>query len=122
MGKPKIIQNEVQCDNCGDIIHSASVHSCVQCSCGGVTVDGDMEYLRRLGHAQSYTERSMTLNETTINELSEYIEMMIETGRNPLGIACAVIRTLRDFGLLDERKFHPDYNDNPKSQSFVAGW
>ena len=64
----------------------------------------------------------MTLNETTINELSEYIEMMIETGRNPLGIACAVIRTLRDFGLLDEKKFHPNYNDNPKSQSFVAGW
>ena len=47
---------------------------------------------------------------------------MIETGRNPLGIACAVIRTLRDFGLLDEKKFHPNYNDNPKSQSFVAGW
>ena len=80
MGKPKIIQNEVQCDNCGDIIHSASVHSCVQCSCGGVTVDGGMEYLRRLGHAQSYTERSMTLNETTINELSEKI---IKLGGKP---------------------------------------
>ena len=120
MGRPKIIQNEVQCDNCGDIIHSASVHSCVQCSCGGITVDGGMDYLKRIGY--SYTERSMTLNETTINELSEYIEMMIETGRNPLGIACAVIRTLRDFGLLDEKKFHPNYNDNPKSQSFVAGW
>ena len=43
----KIIANKVHCLKCGDIIESRSRHDFVTCSCGAVSVDGGLDYLRR---------------------------------------------------------------------------
>ena len=46
-----IIQNQVKCLKCNDVIFSRHAHDYVACSCGGIAVDGGMSYLRRVGSA-----------------------------------------------------------------------
>lgn len=43
----KIIKNALKCLKCGDIIESKDRHDYVTCSCGNVSVDGGLDYLRR---------------------------------------------------------------------------
>lgn len=43
----KILSNRVKCKKCGEIIESKSVHNFVTCSCGNVSVDGGLCYLKR---------------------------------------------------------------------------
>lgn len=43
----KIIKNALKCLKCGDIIESKNRHDYVTCSCGNVSVDGGLDYLRR---------------------------------------------------------------------------
>lgn len=43
----KIIRNAIQCTKCGDIIESTHVHDYKTCSCGSVSIDGGLLYLRR---------------------------------------------------------------------------
>jgi len=38
----------VECAACGDWIYSRTRHDCHSCSCGAVTVDGGLDYLRVL--------------------------------------------------------------------------
>lgn len=57
----KILKNQIQCRNCGEIIESKSEHDFVTCSCGKCSVDGGNEYLRRLAESkESYSELSIT--------------------------------------------------------------
>ena len=44
----KILSNQVLCRLCGDAPYSAGRHSYLSCKCGKVSVDGGMEYLRRV--------------------------------------------------------------------------
>jgi len=43
----KIIKNALKCLKCGDVIESKNRHDYVTCSCGNVSVDGGLDYLRR---------------------------------------------------------------------------
>lgn len=43
----RILINKIRCKHCGDIIESKSVHDYKQCSCGAVSVDGGLDYIRR---------------------------------------------------------------------------
>lgn len=43
----KITKNALKCLKCGDIIESKDRHDYVTCSCGNVSVDGGLDYLRR---------------------------------------------------------------------------
>lgn len=43
----KIIKNALKCLKCGDVIESKDRHDYVTCSCGNVSVDGGLDYLRR---------------------------------------------------------------------------
>lgn len=61
----KIIRNVIRCKHCGDVIESRDAHDFVTCSCGCCSVDGGLEYLRRLFH---------TSPEEDYEELSEVIE------------------------------------------------
>jgi hypothetical protein len=45
----RITRNAVRCKICGDVIESKTTNECVKCSCGACTVDGGLEYLRRVG-------------------------------------------------------------------------
>ena len=62
----RIIQNEIQCHSCGEIIYSAHVHDFKWCECGAVGVDGGLEYLRRAGNLDDAIERSMLIDEDAL--------------------------------------------------------
>ena len=52
-----IIQNEAECRKCGEIIWSAHRHDFKSCSCGAISVDGGMAYIRRCGNPEDIIER-----------------------------------------------------------------
>lgn len=57
----KILKNGVQCKVCGDVTESKMVHDFRTCSCGVCSVDGGLEYLRRVADGtESYVELSVT--------------------------------------------------------------
>ena len=57
--KPRVIKtNAVQCNHCKDVIISRHCHDFVTCSCGKVSVDGGVNYLRRAGDPNDWTELS----------------------------------------------------------------
>lgn len=41
-----IIRNAAKCNNCLDVIESIHRHDYVTCSCGNLSVDGGLAYLR----------------------------------------------------------------------------
>lgn len=138
-----ILSNQVYCENCGDAPYSAHVHDLASCKCGNVSVDGGMEYLKRLFHADKPKYRDISiewsrekykkmaealtplyyedcddclteitrcnissivehyifsqgLSEDFAPQLTKATEWACRTGRNILGLICALARTERD--------------------------
>ena len=102
MAKKVIVQNEAQCNKCGDIIVSKHVHDFVECGCGSIFVDGGMEYLKRGGVTGSFIDRSLKMDEYVVTRCVNAVGDSIAEKKNELGIALSVIRTLRDSGILRE--------------------
>jgi hypothetical protein len=100
-----IIQNEAECRKCNDIVWSGHVHDFKSCSCGAISVDGGMDYIHRCGDPDDVIERSMSMEPTHLAEAVKAVETMRRTGRNDLGIALGVIRSLRNNSLLDLSQF-----------------
>lgn len=101
----KIIQNEAECKKCGDIIWSSHQHDYKTCSCGAIAVDGGMSHVGRSGNPEDAIERSMHMTTSHLSDVVRAVKNMRETGRNDLGIALGVIRSLRDNELLDMSQF-----------------
>ncbi len=93
-----ILSNQITCRKCGDTIYSAHVHDFVRCSCGAVAADGGMEYLRRVGNKQDIIEQSIVVKGAMVNACIDQVEWCERTGRNPLGVVCAIARAIRDQG------------------------
>ena len=55
----RILVNKIQCNLCGDVIESTSVHDFKWCKCGAVAVDGGHEYMKRCGNPEDITELSI---------------------------------------------------------------
>lgn len=57
----KIIKNVIQCNLCGDIIESTYRNNFVSCKCGRCSVDGGLDYLRRvfIHSSDDFTELSI---------------------------------------------------------------
>lgn len=53
----KLLLNAIQCKSCDEIIVSHSRHDFRTCRCGKVSVDGGLEYTRRVGQLDLITER-----------------------------------------------------------------
>ena len=65
----KIMVNKIRCKKCGDVIESKSVHDFKFCKCDSVAVDGDHNYLRRLGEPENWedlSEYEVIEDETTL--------------------------------------------------------
>lgn len=105
MSRRRIIQNQVMCLKCGDEIFSKHVHDMVTCSCGNVSVDGGMDYIRRNSKTDEFEEQSMSMEQEEIRACVDAVDWAKDTGRNSLGTALAVIRALRVNGLLNLEKF-----------------
>jgi hypothetical protein len=139
----QILQNEVKCLKCNDIIFSGGRHQFVTCSCGNVSVDGGLSYLRRSWKTQEFEERSLSTDreqleecvkslqlfrriedvsgmanyvfakygcgepmEEQLKELDMAAKWAIKNNRNSFGIVLAIIRAMRDNGILDMEKFN----------------
>lgn len=48
----KILVNKIQCRKDKDIFESKCVHDFKWCLCQSITIDGDLEYLRRVGNLE----------------------------------------------------------------------
>lgn len=60
----RILRNAARCNHCGDVIESTYRHDFVICSCGRVSVDGGLDYLRRCAESpDDYTDLSETESE-----------------------------------------------------------
>lgn len=42
-----VMKNSAKCLNCNDVVVSETVHDFTTCSCGNVSVDGGLKYIRR---------------------------------------------------------------------------
>mgnify|MGYP001241826894 CR=1 FL=1 len=101
----QIIQNELECKKCGDIIYSCNRHDFKYCKCGSIAVDGGMDYLRRVGNVTDFVDRSMHMDVDALSDCKDAIRWAKDTGRNELGTILSVIRVLRQHELLDMSKF-----------------
>ena len=54
----RLIKNRIRCNRCGDEIESTHTHDFKFCKCGAVAVDGGLDYIRREGNLDAYTELS----------------------------------------------------------------
>jgi len=55
----KILSNQALCKKCGDAPWSGNRHDFRQCKCGNVSVDGGLEYLRRLFNSDEWIDISI---------------------------------------------------------------
>ena|SRR6476661_3513476 len=95
-----ILSNQVRCNACKDTPFSAHVHDFKYCECGAVAVDGGLHYLRRVFRSPAeYEELSIEIPDEAKKAAIERIKWAKETGRNELGILCAVAIALRDNGV-----------------------
>lgn len=100
-----IIQNAVICNMCDDFIFSKTRHDFVSCKCGNISVDGGQDYLRRVGGIRekledgrpSYTDMSWELPDELYRACAVAVKEAEDTGRNHIGMANAVLRTLRIY-------------------------
>lgn len=94
-----IIQNAVICNKCETMIFSKHRHDLVECPCGNIFVDGGQEYLRRGGKGLedgSYCDISWELPDDLYRACANAAKEAVDTGRNVVGIANAVMRKLRE--------------------------
>ena len=95
----QIIQNEVKCIMCEEIVFSRHRLDHKTCSCGEVSVDGGMDYIRRRGSL--FEERSLFMEKEVVQAGTDAI---LNYEGNELGKFLAVVRVLREAGLLNEKK------------------
>ena len=102
-----IISNQATCKKCGDTIFSAHQHHFVGCSCKAVYEDGGQAYFRRMGKLENFIEQSITAESIeALVPVVAAVEQAMETGRNPLGVALAAFRGIRDGKLTVDESNH----------------
>lgn len=92
-----IASNQIVCNNCGDSIFSMHRHDFVTCNCGQCSVDGGQAYLKRVG--SGFKDISISIEQEAINAMVKDIAASMESGRNPLGVALAALRSIRDHNI-----------------------
>lgn len=91
-----IVQNAVICNKCDDFIFSKTRHDFVTCKCGAISVDGGQDYLRRVGDLSAAIDMSWELPDDLYRACANAAKEAVDTGRNVVGIANAVMRKLRE--------------------------
>ena len=94
-----ILSNQVRCKKCNDEPYSANRHDFKYCQCGAVAVDGGLDYLRRVGDFSNADDMSIVVCDPAAMAAIAAIDKARNTGRNALGIFCAVAIALRDNGV-----------------------
>lgn len=77
-----ITKNAAQCKKCNDVIESKHRHDFVTCSCGEISVDGGLSYLRRLANDPDNIISLSEHRKLTLEELNEKISIMESRGND----------------------------------------
>ena len=93
-----IVSNQIRCTDCDSEPYSTHRHDLQHCECLAVAVDGGQDYLRRLG--RGWEELSIVIDQGALEGLVATVDNAIESGRNPTGVVLAVLREIRDSGLV----------------------
>jgi len=99
MTSPYIVSNQIRCNACGGEPFSTHRHDFVNCGCNAVAVDGGQDYLRRVGNGE-WEELSITIDTEALAGLVGAVDASMSSGRNPLGVALAALRSIRDLDLV----------------------
>ena len=91
-----ILQNQIKCLYCEDVIYSASRHNFETCKCGKVSVDGGMDYLRRVGHG--FEEQSIIIPNEVYDKCMDVLDWCQENHRSDLTRLCSIFRTIQECG------------------------
>ncbi len=67
----RLIRNSARCRRCGDHVVSKHRHDFVTCKCGKISVDGGLDYLRRVGEASSFEDTSKWELAGTLQEVED---------------------------------------------------
>jgi len=105
-----IVSNQIKCKWCGDTPYSTHRHHMQYCKCEKVAVDGGPEYLRRVFDSTKqfnddlypYEDISITAPDSSIDALAAAVAVALERHCNARGIVYAVLRAIRDEGLVTE--------------------
>jgi len=111
----RILQNEAKCRKCDDIIWSAHRHDFKTCKCGAISVDGGLDYIRRVyENPEDIQDRSLRLDKLILGsildsleekkkELDQYLAATqipeIKTTRHTL-LLFNILMTMQRYGLL----------------------
>jgi hypothetical protein len=68
MSEPRLVVNRAKCLECGDEVQSHHVHDYVTCRCGALSVDGGLDYIKRV-RKSGCASKGMSLNEDDDFEL-----------------------------------------------------
>lgn len=58
-----IFRNAAKCRRCGDEIESKYRHDFRTCKCGAISVDGGLDYLRRVGNPWDFVDKSVYIDD-----------------------------------------------------------
>ena len=94
-----LVQNQIKCKKCEDVIYSRHRHDFVSCKCGAVSVDGGMDYARRVfKNIDDIEDQSIWVYKDDLEEWITAVKWAEGTGRNELGTALAVMRAMIQTG------------------------
>lgn len=118
-----LIRNSARCLGCGDEMVSEHRHAFRTCSCGALSVDGGLDYRKRVYKREvGWTDTSILAEPTASKE--ELIEgaamlRLIKTGYRPPEDAWATAALLDDWKILPARK--PAAEGTHELEGIVAG-
>lgn len=78
-----IVCNKAQCTICDDIIESICRHDFTTCSCGNLSVDGGLDYLKRSGNMNEFVELSEFSKGTYVCKCGHEIDIDAIVKLNP---------------------------------------
>lgn len=97
-----IVSNQAKCLSCEESIFSMHRHHMASCKCGNLTVDGGNSYFR-CSHSSPIQGQYISMEDEALSKFVGNIKQAMDTGRNPLGVAYAALRSIRDNNLVMEQ-------------------
>ena len=94
-----ILSNQVRCNKCGDEPFSAHRHDFKSCECGAVSVDGGMDYLRRVGDFADATDMSIEIPDEAGRAAIAAANQGLEDAVTPGSLSVLVITALGEHGV-----------------------
>jgi hypothetical protein len=80
------------------------VHHFAHCKCGEVSVDGGQDYFKRVG--SGWEEMGITIDKDALDVIVKEVDKAMTTSRNPLGVALAALRGIREAKVSQTKGSH----------------